>query len=118
MDEWTPEPRLPEDPDYWDAFADRVLAASSLELRRHRRGEASWWSAVGELAPILAGGAIAASLAVWLLLPVPRSSADGGPAALVARALSPGDSVARALLDQGAAPPIGALLAVRPHRED
>jgi hypothetical protein len=113
MDELTPRPRLPEDPAYWDAFAERVLGASASELRRYRRGETSWWTAVGELAPVLAGGAIAAGLAGWLLLPVPRPAPDGGPADLVARTLSPGDAVARALLDESVAPPIGALLGMR-----
>jgi len=109
MDEIRPASRLPADPAWWDALAERVSAAAAPELARGRRMREPWWAALADAAPWLAGGAVAAALAGWLFLPGLPPVTESGPGTLIARTLTPSDAIARTLLRESA-PPIGSLM--------
>lgn len=96
--DYTPSPRLPDDPAYWDGLSERIeagaiplLEPSGAVIPFGRR-----W------VPALAASAVLASLAAWPWLPpsAPRWSDDGE---VVTGALSASDPLA--VLFSGGQPP-------------
>ena len=117
MDEIRPRSRLPADPAWWDALAERVNAVAAQELASGARMREPWWAALAKASPLLAGGAIAAALAAWLFLPAFPPATAAGPGTLIARTLAPADAIARTL-PRESAPPIGALVLPAPAEEN
>lgn len=107
-----PGSRLPAEPAYWDALAERVVRAARPELGRRPRS-APWWAAFADFSPALAASAILAIVAGWLLVANADPPGGADPVALVEGALGPEDPLARRMLT-GAQPPSIADLLVPP----
>lgn len=82
------EPRLPDDPAYWSALADRITTDAGpvfAELNATR----AWWSPLDRFGPALGLGAIAAATLVFVLY-------GGAPPASPATPTQPTDIAANA----------------------
>jgi hypothetical protein len=104
--------RLPDDPEYWHKFTDRIVDDAVTELEKLRENRAEWWSEIAQFSTLLAVGASAAVFASFLLMPA------GGPVenptrTMDAYGLAPDDPLAVTLVSGGAAPTLESLLAAR-----
>ncbi|HEX9729537.1 MAG TPA: hypothetical protein VGA37_13605 [Gemmatimonadales bacterium] len=68
------EARVPHDPAYWSALAERITRSADPVFAELRVGQA-WWNPLDRFGPALSIGAIAAAAATFVALPA------GGPAA-------------------------------------
>jgi hypothetical protein len=106
------EPRLPEDPAYWDALAGRIGddAAPVLAELYERRG--AWWGSLARRSPALAAAAVVAIAAGWIAIAASGGPAAESPYAEMARAIGPTDEVGRLFLRDAAPPHVEELLPV------
>jgi hypothetical protein len=97
-------PDLRDDPEYWDALAERIATAAA---RASRQGGFNW------LASSRAGWVVVCILLVTVLtlslLPIEPSANSTGRAPW-AEMLAPSDEVGRAIAVPDDPPPVGALL--------
>jgi len=103
--------RLPDDPRYWTALADRITADASPRLRALHSAEA-WWSLLGRLSPLLATAAAAAVIAALALMP-PRAPAAEHDTTAEAFDFTPDDPIAGSVLSADGPPALAALLGLR-----
>jgi len=101
MSEWREFSRLPGSPEYWLDLRQRIGCTANPVLAG-RKARERW------LDRALAGGVLAAAASVALLLAQPS---PGTPDVTIQAGLIPADPLARELLQSGAAPPVGVLLA-------
>ena len=66
------EPRLPDDPAYWSALAERITGTAD-PVFAERQYRSAWWGALDRFGPALGLSALAATLATVVLL------SGGGP---------------------------------------
>jgi hypothetical protein len=106
------EPRLPEDPAYWDALAERIGrdAAPALAELYERRG--AWWGSLARRSPALAAAAAVAIAAGWIAIAASGGTPAGSPYTEMARAIGPTDEVGRLFLREAAPPHVEDLLPV------
>lgn len=64
------EPRLPQDPVYWSALAERVTASAGPVFAELQASHA-WWSPLDRFGPALGIGAVAAAALVLILVGAP-----------------------------------------------
>jgi hypothetical protein len=91
------EPRLPEDPGYWAALAERITDSASpvfAELQSH----SAWWGALDRLGPALGISALAASVATVVLLSGSGAAATSPSDPPAAPTVTPTDLVENAFL--------------------
>jgi len=103
MPEFFDTTRVPDDPEHWDALAERVAATAA---RAPKRSGVDW------LASSRAGW-VAASLlllAAWALMMPTESSSARSFSGEWAQALAPRDDVGKAIMVRDRPPAIGALL--------
>jgi len=79
------ESRLPDDPAYWSALADRITRTAE-PVFAELDGRPVWWRPLDRLAPALGIGALAAAVATFVVLPAPPVEP---PPSAVATALDP-----------------------------
>lgn len=103
-------PRLPDDPAYWQGLAIRIVDSAEPSLAELRAGQ-PWWKPLARLAPAFGVGALAASLAAFVLLPDGSAPAPARAAAF-ADVFDPGDPVGAAFVG-GSAPELTFLLVAR-----
>jgi len=104
--------RLPDDPEYWHDFTERIVADAGQELERLGETRREWWSEIARFSPLLAVGASAAVLVLAFLM------SAGNPAELPTRSmdaygLAPDDPLAMTLASQEAPPTMEILIAFR-----
>ena len=104
--------RLPDDPEYWRKFTDRIVADAELELASFGQLRREWWTEIARYSTLLAVGAAAAVFALVFLMP------NGGPAGMPARTLdayglAPDDPLAVTLVSGETPPALELLMAVR-----
>jgi len=104
--------RLPDDPGYWDALADRIAADAAPVLAQYQAQHGTWWSVLAHRAPALAAAAVVAVATTSFLVVGASAPGDGSPSAEVARAIVPSDPVAQMFLAEETPPPVEALLPV------
>lgn len=109
--------RLPDDPGYWRALADRILETAAPHLRRLRAGRTAWWSALESSWSVLATAAAAAVLATILLVP-PRALRPAVPTAPNAYALLPADPAAAPVVLADTPPSVDALLGLATRKDE
>ena len=108
--------RLPEDAEYWDDLARRVVAHGYPMLREYQRREAAWWSPIASLAPALATSALILLLGYLVAGPSPVSESPLSP---LEEAVIPEDAMARSMLTTAAgAPAIEVLLPLTPSERE
>lgn len=94
-----------DDPEHWDALAERIAATAARGSRQ---------SGFGWLAHSRAGWVVAASLLLAAVLAFMMQPAEGSPARRVnsewAEALAPTDEVGKAIVFRDRPPALGALL--------
>lgn len=61
------EPRLPDDPGYWSALAERI-SDSAAPVFAELQSRSAWWGALDRFGPALGIGALAAAVATIVLL--------------------------------------------------
>jgi len=102
------ESRLPDDREYWDDLADRIVADAEPILRQHREREA-WWQPLAKWSAAIGVAAAAAALLVAVLGPPETSS----PAPVsFEQLLAPEDPVGQAVIGGAAVTEISAMLFV------
>lgn len=107
------EPRLPEDPAYWDGLANRITAGADPLLRELAAAAVrsdSWWSVLAARAPALAAAAAVAIVAGTVAASSGTSPADQSPYDEIARAIGPTDEIAQAFFAEASPPRIESLL--------
>ncbi len=110
--DWLPRPpsRLPEEPAYWDALAERILQGVVSILDANRNKATAWWAPLARLStPLLVAAALAIALAV-VLLPAPAGARGAGAVSVMERAVTPIDPLVGRLLFGPAPPSIDDLL--------
>ncbi len=82
------EPRLPDDPAYWSALAERITD-SATPVFAERQSRSAWWGALDRFGPALGISALAATIATVVLLsgggPTPAPVPDGPIPPTIAR---------------------------------
>ena len=104
--------RLPDDPEYWYKFTDRIVADAGPELKSFGDSRREWWSEIAQFSTLLAVGASAAVIALIFLMPT------GSPVEMPARTmdafgLAPDDPLAVTLVSEETPPALEFLIAVR-----
>ena len=104
--------RLPDDPEYWNSFTDRIVGDAVPTLRTFREDRSVWWSSIARFSTVLAAGATAATIVAVLLIP---SGGQSEPVVQAADAygLSPEDPLAVTLVLEQAPPTMETLIVVR-----
>jgi hypothetical protein len=103
------ESRLPVDPAYWSALAERITH-SAEPVFAELRARQTWWNPFDRFGPALSIAASAAAIAVFLALPAtdpPLAPAAQVPAA---PAVSPADLIGNAFASQPGAPDVVTLM--------
>lgn len=104
--------RLPEDPEYWHNFTDRIVADAVPALASYGQNRREWWTEIARFSKLLAVGASAAVLALFFLMP--GDSPEQIPARTMdAYGLAPNDPIAVTLVSGEAPPALESLMAVR-----
>jgi len=109
--------RLPDDPEYWQAFSNRIVDDGVRVLQAFKEDRREWWSGMARFSAALAVGASAATVAALLLMPTgipartPIQTVD-------AYGLAPDDPLAVTLVSGEAPPSIETLMAVRTAERD
>lgn len=100
--------RLPDDPAYWDALADRISARSTGQIQDYGARLGPWWEWIAGFAPALAAAAVLVLLGTWAFVPpAPQSAVVGQPG--IAQLLAPDEPMARAFLADSEPPALAAL---------
>ena len=108
----TLQSRLPTNPAYWDALAQRIVADAVPLLDEYRVRHGTWWSLLAHRSPVLAAAAVLAIAATSFMLVRASTATDSSPHNQVARAIGPTDPVARLFLTQETPPRVESLLPV------
>ena len=105
--------RLPEDPEYWDDLARRVVAHGYPMLGEYQRRQETWWFSIARFSPVLAASALILLAGYLVAGPSPVSESPLSP---LEEAVLPQDPMARSLYTTAAAgsPSIEALLPMTP----
>ena len=104
--------RLPEDPEYWHNFTDRIVADAVPDLESFGQSGREWWSEIARFSTLLAVGASAAVFALVVLMP--GDSAVQMPVPTIdAYGLAPDDPLAVTLVSGETPPALESLMAVR-----
>ena len=104
--------RLPDDPEYWHSFTDRIVGDAGRELELFGESRREWWSEIARFSTILALGASAAVLVSALLLPT-GTPVEMTPRTVDAYGLAPDDPLAVSLVSGATPPTVESLMAVR-----
>ena len=102
--------RLPDEPGYWDALADRIAADAAPVLGQYYAQRGTWWASLARRCPALAAAAGLALTATSFMLAGRSAPPDGSPDSQVARAIGPTDPVARLFLSEETPPRVESLL--------
>ena len=70
-----PQSQLPQDPEYWEALAQKVHDDAVGPLAAYAAAGDDWASVIARRAPWLVAASVAAMLVLWLALPSNQSSA-------------------------------------------
>ncbi len=104
--------RLPEDPEYWHNFTDRIVTDAVPALASCGQSGREWWTEIARFSKLLAVGASAAVLALFFLMP--GDSPEQIPARTMdAYGLAPDDPIAVTLVSGETPPALESLMAVR-----
>ena len=104
--------RLPDDPEYWHSFTDRIVADATPELDSFGQSGREWWSGIARFSTLLAVGASAAVLALVFLMPA-GSRVEMPVRFMDAYGLAPDDPLAVTLVSGETPPAMESLMAVR-----
>lgn len=107
------EPRLPEDPAYWEGLANRIATGADPILRELAEATAppeNWWSVLAARAPALAAAAAVAIVAGTVAVSGGTAAADESPYDEIARAIGPTDEIAQAFFAEANPPTVESLL--------
>ncbi len=69
-----PKSELPRDPEYWDTLAAKVRQDAAGPLAAYASAHDVWYGVLAQGAPWLVAASAAATLILWLALPVPDTS--------------------------------------------
>ena len=109
--------RLPDDPEYWHNFTDRIVADSGPELERLSENRREWWSEIARFSTLLALGASAAVFASFFLMPT-QHPVDPPTRTVDAYGLAPDDPLAVTLVMGDTPPTLETLIAARTTESD
>ena len=108
------EPRLPDDPAYWDELRSRITDGAAPILAELGDGNVvgidAWWRGLAERAPALAAAAAVSLIAGSVALAGGRSASDTSPYDEIARAIGPDDRIAQAFFANASPPAVESLL--------
>lgn len=106
------ESRLPEDREYWDGLAGRVIANAKPALAELETRGGAWWATLARRCPALAAAAAIAVAAGSIALASARTAPTGSPYFEVARAIGPSDDVGRLFTSEPSPPTVETLMPV------
>ncbi len=69
-----PKSELPQDPEYWDTLAAKARQDAAGPLAGYVSAQDVWYGVLAQGAPWLVAASAAATLVLWLALPVPEPS--------------------------------------------
>ena len=69
-----PKSRLPQEPEYWEALAERIRQDASGPLGAYARAQDVWYGVLSRRASWFLTASVAAMLLLWLALPTRSSS--------------------------------------------
>lgn len=108
------EPRLPEDPVYWDELSTRITDGAAAVLAELGEGATArtdiWWAVLAERAPALAAAAAVSMVAGSLALAGGSTATDASPYDEIARAIGPSDQIAQTFFADASPPAVESLL--------
>ncbi len=104
--------RLPAEPAYWDALAERIVADAAPSLAEYRSRQGAWWSLLAQSSPALAAAAVLAIAGASFMLARASTVTESSPHDEVTRAIGPRDPVARLFLAEETPPRVESLLPV------